>query len=267
MIVAGTTTITRSEERRLPRFERLKLRDQVVDALIEMIEEQGLRPGDAFPSERVLVDQFGVSRTVIREAMSKLEVRGILGIDQGKRPRVASNSGSALRDELRLIARVEPDALWDLFEVRKMFEVEVAALAAARRDPDALAAMQNAVRRMRDHLDQPEGYVDGDVQFHHALLLGSGNRVLERLMRPVTELMLTSRRITASRRRPTKAALVEHEAILAAVERSDPKAASAAMRKHLVATERDLATALGPRPAVKTGRRRAAAKVKVTAAG
>lgn len=234
-------------ERRKARFERLKLRDQVVDALIERIETQGLRPGDAFPSERALVDEFGVSRTVIREAMSALEVRGILGIDQGKRPRVASNSGTALRDELRMIARVEPDALWDLFEVRKMFEVEVAALTAARHDPEAIAAMHQAVRRMREHLTEPEGYVDADVQFHNALLVGSGNRVLERLMQPVTELMLTSRMITASRRRPTRDALVEHEAILAAVDRKDPKAASAAMRSHLAATERDLVSALGPR--------------------
>lgn len=249
-----TSTITRSVEKRMPRFERLKLRDQVVDALIEMIEEQGLRPGDAFPSERALVDQFGVSRTVIREAMSALEVRGILGIDQGKRPRVASNSGSALRDELRLIARVEPAALWDLFDVRKMFEVEVAALSAARHDPDAIASMQGAVRRMREHLSEPEGYVDADVDFHNALLVGSGNRVLERLMRPVTELMLTSRMITAYKRRPTRAALVEHEAILAAVERADAKAAREAMRAHLAATERDLAAALGPRPSAETGR-------------
>jgi DNA-binding FadR family transcriptional regulator len=242
------STITRSLEKPAARFERLKLRDQVVDALIEMIVEQGLRPGDAFPSERALVDQFGVSRTVIREAMSALEVRGLLGIDQGKRPRVASNSGSALKDELRLIARVEPDALWELFDVRKMFEVEVAALTAARQDPAALSAMRHAVRTMKDHLTEPEGYADADVQFHDALLVGSGNRVLERLMRPVTELMLTSRMITASRRRPTRAALAEHEAILAAVEQADPKAASEAMRRHLVATERDLVTALGPRP-------------------
>ena len=243
-------------EKRAARFERLKLRDQVVNALIEMIEEQGLRAGDAFPSERALVDQFGVSRTVIREAMSALEVRGLLGIDQGKRPRVAANSGSAFKDELRLIARVEPDALWDLFDVRQMFEVEVAALTAARRDPEALAAMRHAVSRMKEHLTEPEGYVDADVQFHNALLVGSGNRVLERLMRPVTELMLTSRMITASRRRPTRAALAEHEAILAAVDRGDPKAAADAMRKHLAATERDLVSALGPRPSARRVRPR-----------
>lgn len=235
----------------MARFERLKLRDQVVDALIERIEEEGLRPGDAFPSERALVDEFGVSRTVIREAMSALEVRGILGIDQGKRPRVASNSGTALRDELRMIARVEPDALWDLFEVRKMFEGEVAALTAARQDAGAVAAMRQAVKRMGEHLSEPEGYVDADVQFHNALLVGSGNRVLERLMRPVTELMLTSRMITASRRRPTKAALAEHEAILAAISRADPKGARDAMRSHLAATERDLISALGPRPGAR----------------
>jgi GntR family transcriptional regulator, transcriptional repressor for pyruvate dehydrogenase complex len=245
---SAALTITPPVERRTTRFERTKLRDQVVDALIEMIEDKGLRPGDAFPSERALVQEFGVSRTVIREAMSTLEVRGLLGIDQGKRPRVASNSGSALRDELRLAARVEPDALWDLFDVRKMFEVEVAALTAARRDPDALAAMHQAAGRMRQHLTEPEGYVDADVQFHNALLLGSGNRILERLMRPVTELMLTSRMITASRRRPTRAALAEHEAILAAVDRGDAKAAAEAMRSHLAATERDLVSALGPRP-------------------
>lgn len=249
----------------MPRFERLKLRDQVVDALIEMIEEQGLRPGDAFPSERALVGQFGVSRTVIREAMSALEVRGILGIDQGKRPRVASNSGSALRDELRLIARVEPDTLWDLFDVRKMFEVEVAALTASRRDPAALAAMHQAARKMREHLTEPEGYVDADVQFHNALLVGSGNRVLERLMQPVTELMLTSRMITASRRRPTRAALAEHEAILAAVDRGDAKAAAEAMRSHLAATERDLVSALGPRPSAREGPQRTHPKKKVAA--
>ena len=104
-------------------IQRVKLRDQVADRLLDMISSGNYGEGDRLPPERVLVEQLGVSRTVVREALNLLEARGILSIKHGRGAVVSSNGAHVLHNGLGILLRMEPSALWELMEIRKALEV------------------------------------------------------------------------------------------------------------------------------------------------
>ncbi|MGI9048629.1 MAG: FadR/GntR family transcriptional regulator [Rubrobacteraceae bacterium] len=223
---------------------RVKLKDQVVERLLQIVDTNGLKPGDLLPTERELGANLGVSRTVIREALHQLEARGLIRIEHGRGAVIDTVNGRAFRDTIGLFFRFEPDSLWDLLEVRKPLEIEIAGLAAWRANEEDLREMRAALEKMREDLDSPEGYVDADVEFHSLLARSARNKVLPMMIEPITDLLLESRRIIGSRLMNARRALQAHEAILERVEKEDPEGAREEMRKHLMATEQDFKTAL-----------------------
>src|SRR5918992_2652659 len=102
------------------RFKRVKLRDQVAEHILDLIVSGDYKVGDRLPPERVLVEELGVSRTVIREALNLLETRGLLQIEHGRGATVAANGSRAVHDNLRILMRVQPGTLWELMETRKV---------------------------------------------------------------------------------------------------------------------------------------------------
>ena len=224
----------------LKEIKRVKLRDQVADMLLDMISSGDYGEGDRLPPERVLVEQLGVSRTVVREALNLLEARGILSIEHGRGAVVSSNGAHVLHNGLGILLRMEPSALWELMEIRKALEVEVAGLAAERATPEDTEIMRAVLDRMRENINAPEGYVDADVEFHDLLVRSARNRVLLMMMEPIVDLLLSSRRMTGSKVANAKRALRAHEAILKKVKAKDVEGARIEMRKHMMTTEHDM---------------------------
>jgi GntR family transcriptional repressor for pyruvate dehydrogenase complex len=222
---------------------RRKLRDQVVELLLDTIREQRLVPGDFLPSERELASRLGVSRTVVREALTALEMQGMLSLVPGRKPELTQRYERAIGDTLRLAAQADVEGIVKLFEVRRMIEPEAAALAAERHTRRDLSAMEDAVERMRSKAFEREGYVQADVAFHDALLVASRNDLLVSMFRPIAELSERSRDLTAwTRRKPFRAA-EEHQAILDRVGDRDAEGARQAMDQHMQSTALDLAAA------------------------
>src|SRR5215211_4729894 len=129
-------------------IRRIKLRDQVAEMLLEMIFSSDYEAGDRLPPERVLVEELGVSRTVVREALNLLETRGLLRVEHGRGAVVSANGAHAVHTNLGLLLRMQPSTLGELMEMRKALEVEVAGLAAERATTDDIAAMRAALDRM-----------------------------------------------------------------------------------------------------------------------
>src|ERR671916_1253215 len=121
-------------------IRRVKLRDQVADMLLEMIMSGEYQAGERLPPERILVEQIGVSRTVVREALNLLETRGLIRIEHGRGAVVSANGAHALHKNLGFLLRMQPGTLWELMEMRKALEVEVAGLAGGGGDPGGKAA-------------------------------------------------------------------------------------------------------------------------------
>src|SRR3712207_5913957 len=210
-----------------------------------MVVSSGLSPGERLPPERELVGLLGVSRTVVRKALNLLEARGLISIEHGRGAVVSGGSPRAVRDTLGLLLRVQPKTLWELLEIRKILEVEVAGLAAERAGLDDVTAMRLQLDRMRDSIDAPEGYVDADVEFHALLARGTRNEVLLTMLEPVVGLLRESRRVSAARPGNALRALGEHERILRRVEAGDAGGAREEMRVHLAKTAEDIEAAIG----------------------
>lgn len=203
----------------------------LVDVLRARIVDGDLAPGQPVPSESELVGEFSVSRTVVREAMSRLQAAGLVETHQGRGSFVlARPSGRTFAVE----AGRSPADRVQLLELRLAVETEVAALAAARRSGDQLAAARRAAVAFAAAQERPAEAVGADFRFHSALADASGNRYLRDLVGTLGEPMIAmpAARLTAG---PGALDLVvaEHEAVLAAVERGEAETARAAMRVHL----------------------------------
>jgi GntR family transcriptional regulator, transcriptional repressor for pyruvate dehydrogenase complex len=226
-------------------IRRVRLKDQVADMLVDMILSGDYGAGDRLPPERILVEQLGVSRTVVREALNLLETRGLIRVEHGRGAIVSADGADGLHNNLGFLLRMEPSTLWELMEMRKALEVEVAGLAAERSTTDDIAIMRVVLDRMRDNINAPDGYVDADVEFHNLLARAARNRVFLMMMEPIVDLLSASRRLTGSKEANAQRALRAHEAILKKVEAKDVEGARIEMRKHMMTTEHDMRATIG----------------------
>lgn len=226
---------------------RGKLSEQVVDAVMNRILNGDLKPADALPSENELAQQFGVSRTVIREAMKVLEAWGLveIGRGRGRGAVVASNSLRVYSNIMSMASRQQKTTLRELMEVRQVLEVAIAGMAAERATDADRAAMRRALDLMHSTPDKAEGYVDADLAFHRALADAAHNTLLNFILDSVAELSRLSRQVSFRGPQRVEVAIAAHEAIYRAVAAGDPDAARAAMRRHLDQTCVDLREALG----------------------
>ena len=209
-----------------------------------MVVAGGLSPGERLPPERELCSRLNVSRTVVREALNLLEVRGLISIEHGRGAVVSGGDTRAVRETLGLLLRVQPNTLRELLEIRRILEVEIAGLAAERAGPKDVKEMEVQLERMRGSIDMPEGYVDADVEFHALLARSVHNGVLLTMLEPVVDLLRASRMVSAARPGNAERALGEHEEILRRVEAGDAAGAREEMRVHLAHTARDIEEAL-----------------------
>jgi DNA-binding FadR family transcriptional regulator len=211
---------------------------QVVTHLREWILAGAHAVGTSLPSEGDLAESFGVSRTVIREAMRSLRAQGLVTMSQGSRPRVAEVDARSTVESLSLLLARSRTTLLALTEVRRPLETEIARFAATRATVEQVAALCDANAQL-ERAKTLEDRVAADVRFHDLLAVATGNPVFSVLLGTLGGLLVESRRRTI-RSAGVGPALIGHREILAAVGRHDPAAAEAAMRRHLDWAERDI---------------------------
>jgi DNA-binding FadR family transcriptional regulator len=221
-----------------------RLHARVVDALVPMIVGGKLASGSLLPTEPEMGARFGVSRSVVREALRVLGAKGLIEVRHGSGTRVTTPDRWDPLDPM-ILAELHAGGpsvtvLHDLLEARTIVECEVAALAAERADAGHHAALNDALATMRASLADPPRYVGGDSAFHLTLLRAARNRVLERMAQPMHELLSYAQALTDAIPGVLSRALAEHEAIAGAVVRRDAAGAREAMRIHLAHTQRDV---------------------------
>jgi GntR family galactonate operon transcriptional repressor len=227
--------------------KRERLYEEVVRQLVDTIVAGEIPEGSFLPSEPRLIEQFGASRTVIREALKVIVAKKLAGVEHGLGTRVSPSSEWNLFDPdvIAALARNKPlmrRLLHDLFSIRWMLEPQIARAAAQQRDADDLAKMREFVEAMDVLVDEDRLFFEQDVRFHRALLAASQNVVLERMFDPIQELLRTSKLqvVTVTSPASRRESNHGHAAILDAVERGDSEAAEREMRAHLRLTAREL---------------------------
>lgn len=213
-----------------------RLSDQVAEQLAAEIRRGGLAPGDKLPTEAQLVAQFGVSRTVVREAVSRLKSLGLVDSRQGSGVFVCAQASFApLHFEAQHAA--SQAAVVQMVELRRALEAEVAALAAQRRSASDLRRIQAAVRALDAAVQGGGDGVREDVEFHRAIAQAADNPFLLQTLAYLGQFLHGATQVTraneARRHDFAQAVQDEHAAIVQAVQAGDPQAARAAAAGHM----------------------------------
>jgi GntR family transcriptional regulator, transcriptional repressor for pyruvate dehydrogenase complex len=199
-----------------------------------MIASNDLKPGDALPAERELGKQFGVSRTVIREAVRALGARGLLEVKSGSGVRIVAADAKTVRDSMRHFVRGSMMDYGKVDEVRGVLEVAAAGLAAERATAEDIAHIDDTIVRFENECSNLEASVQIDIEFHRAVATATHNDLFLVLHDSIGEMLVEVRRRNLSRGREERRLVVKmHRRIHDAIAAHDPAAAQEAMRAHL----------------------------------
>lgn len=228
-------------------LQRPRTYDLIADSLIGLIASSRLRPGAPIPSERELADTYRVGRSSVREALRILESQGVLAPGAGG-ALVVADAPRPLARSLRLVLTLAPaSGMADLLELRRMIEVEAAALAAERREQDQLDAMAASVERMAAALagGNQAAYIDADLAFHLGIAEATGNALLASCMHAIREVLREALGALFDLPRSATRAVEEHRRLLAAISGGNGAEAADAMRTHLERVGADVQRAAG----------------------
>ena len=212
---------------------RAGLVDQAVDAILVIIAEQGLKPGDNLPSQADLIRQLGIGRTSLREAIQRLVALGAISVTPGKRmavgPMIRRNRQATAAE---LEASLRHAALLELAEVRDLIEPEAAALAAQRIEDDLLLRIEGIVDDMKAS-DNPATAFHLNTQFHAAIAEATRNEALRHILQVVADMLSPLQRHMYERSLENYRADQEHLPILQALMDRDADRARKAMHDHI----------------------------------
>ncbi|HEV2581703.1 MAG TPA: FadR/GntR family transcriptional regulator [Ktedonobacteraceae bacterium] len=225
-----------------------KIFERIAEQIERRILSGELHSGDRLPTERELAEQFGASRTAVREAMKSLAQRGLVDMKPGRGTRVIDGTSKAMQHSLGLMLKVGQAGLSDnLVEVRGFLEPEIAALAAQRASEEHIAAMQEAVDIMDASLGNVDAFIDADNSFHQALAKGTQNVLILALVDSIVNLLSEQRKQIFSVPGGPERGQMHHKQILDAVRLGDAQAAREAMRAHLEQVRTDVTSAKQPK--------------------
>lgn len=211
-----------------------RLYEQIVEQIEASILKGELKPGEKLPSERELAEQFGVSRTAIREAVKALTQKGLVEVHMGRGTFVINSTPLAVRHSLGLVVKLDgSEGTRSLVEVREILEPEIAALAAGRARDEHIKMMQDAVAMMDASLQDIDAFIEADLDFHLALAEGTQNVLIPTLTDTLVILLREQRKRIALVKGGMVRAQKHHKKILAAVLKGDSHEARQTMRAHL----------------------------------
>jgi len=223
-----------------------RLYEQIVQQIEQSVLKGALKEGDQLPAERELAQQFGVSRTAVREAIKALHEKGLVVAFPGRGTFVTNGDSNSMRQSLdRILKSGQPDGAAHLVEFREILEPEIAALAAARADDQDLATMREAVSVMDNARRDADAFIEADLDFHLALAEAAANPFILSLIDSIVGLLREQRlRIFYVDGGPERGQ-IHHKRILDAMERCDSRAAREAMQAHLRQVREDSRNAPG----------------------
>ncbi|MEP7208930.1 MAG: FadR/GntR family transcriptional regulator [Casimicrobiaceae bacterium] len=254
----------------LQAVEPLRLYRQIAGQIATLIEQGEYRAGAKLPAERELAGLLGVSRTSVREAIISLELSGLVEVRVGTGIFVRDAATRASAPLVTADADAGPGP-FELLAARSVIEGETAALAARGRSPQDLEALKASIERMRTHDDDFAERDAADREFHERIATATGNGALAWVIGTLWDQRRSElwRRTERHFHTPALRArtLLDHQAIVGAIERQDADAAREAMRGHLSRVAREFERSIELGESGKRARSGRAQRAKPAATG
>src|ERR1051325_2474421 len=209
--------------------------DQVVAFVRDLIVRGRLRPGDRLPAERELAVQIGVRRPSVRAGLPALAAMGVVRARHGSGTYIPDGPPALGSEPLSFLAALHGFTRDEMYEARRILEVEAAALAAERATSEHLATLSEEVAGMFANRDNPQLFLLHDINFHRGVADAAKNPIVGTLVGMVSALYYERRRATAERASDSdlRDAAEAHRRIYQAIRGRDPQAARRAMHAPL----------------------------------
>ncbi|WP_347488858.1 FadR/GntR family transcriptional regulator [Desulfoscipio sp. XC116] len=221
-------------------FERIgrnnTLQNKVAEYISKLIEQGKIKSGDRLPTERDMAEKFGVSRTVVRDAVKTLAGIGVLEVRHGVGIFVATPDSQHIAKQLSGLLYNNQDTINNLIEVRMVLETAVAGWAAKRHSKEDLKNMAENLKSHEEIIKTGDLIAIGEIDrgFHLLLANSSKNPVAIRLMQNLLDLLQVSSRQTLTIEGRIKQSIEEHYDIYEAINEKDKQKAQEKMKVHLL---------------------------------
>lgn len=213
--------------------ESLDLQNTIISKIRDLINFKNLEPGDKLPSERMLSEKFGVTRSNIREAIQKLEFYGLLQSIPQSGTFVANIGVIAMNGMIEDILRLEDPDFKSLVETRILLELKTVRLAALRRTEEDLYKMKEALDAFKEKVLNGEDAVQEDLLFHLAIAKASGNSTMNTFMLIITPEIITNfEKYHVCDKDLAESGIIEHQNIFNAIRDQKPQLAKQKMKEH-----------------------------------
>lgn len=214
--------------------EKASLTDKAIAEIKKLISSGEFNPGDRLPSERILCQRLGVSRTHLRNALKKLEFYGIIKTYPQSGTFVASMGLPALDGLITNMLSLHKNDFTSLVETRVILETNAAMLAAVRRTDEDLIALESAIYAHKNKVRNNQPNVEEDLLFHLKIAEASKNSVLKSLMLIITpDIMLSFKKYNVCDDDRSELAVEQHEILLQHIRDGNSEAAGKLMKEHL----------------------------------
>ncbi len=220
----------------IKKSENSDIQNKIIYNIKELINYKNLEPGDKLPSERMMSEKLGVTRSSIREAIQKLEFYGLLKSIPQSGTFVANIGVIAMNGMIDDILQLKEADFKSLVETRILLELKSVRLASLRRTEKELKQIKNALNAFADKVLKGEDAVQEDLLFHLAIASASGNSTLNTFMLKITPEIITNfEKYHVCDDDQAQKGIREHKDIYDAIEQQDPKMAKEKMKKHFEA--------------------------------
>jgi len=218
-------------------IKKTRIHEEVFSQIHELIKDGKFKARDQLPSERELAETFKVSRTSVREALRALESQGLVVSRTGMGNFIADLPVESLVGPLARLLIDEKKALADVFEMRKLIEPHIAALAAERATRSDIAQLKKIVAKQSEAVSRDTTGVEADAEFHFTIGRATRNQALQKLISGLMELLSRSREDSLQTNVRRNASIDAHRRIIAAIEKHDKNKARGEMLRHITEVE------------------------------
>lgn len=222
-----------------------KIYEEIVDQIKQLIIDGHIKPGDKLPSERNLVESFKVSRASIREALSALEMMGLIEVRTGEGAYIRQVQADTMAASLTWALSMEKGSVIELLEVRRMIEIQAAGYAAERATKAQIDELESILNSMSANLHNSETAAEkADHSFHYNIAKATHNKIIIRMMDTISDhlhhLIRASRSKLYEGKYTPEILFEEHVKILLAMKNKDPEEAKKQMAVHLNGVEEEI---------------------------